>query len=183
MKFKEIEILLGKYYEGETTISEERILKEFFTKDNIPAHLAEHKSLFSFHKEEAEVAMPDFKIEQLLGSSQSDSKVIRISQRRRTFLYVTSLAASLLILFGIALAFQNEIFTRRLSKQSTGQITDPVLAYEEATKALLLISSNLNAGIEQAAKLQAFSTGLETMQQFSEYERIQSSIINPDAFK
>jgi hypothetical protein len=183
MKYKEIEILLEKYYEGETTISEERILKDFFAQDDIPSHLMEHKSFFNFQVGEIRITMPDFDIERVTGSEAQESKVIRMPAGRRTILYVTSIAASLVILFGIGYTFQNDIFDRQLSKQSTGEITDPVLAYEQATNALMLVSSCLNTGIVQAEKLQSFSTGLEKTQQLLEYERIQSSIINPDAFK
>lgn len=183
MKYKEIEILLEKYYEGETTISEERILKDFFAQDDIPAHLLEHKPFFNFQVGEVRITMPDFDIEKIAGSEAQEPKVIRMSTGRRTILYVTSIAASLLILIGIAYTFQTNIFNRQLSKQSTGEITDPVLAYEQAANALMLVSSCLNTGIVQAEKLQSFSTGLEQTQQLLEYQRIQSSIINPDAFK
>jgi hypothetical protein len=183
MTYKEIEILLEKYYEGETTISEERTLREFFAQDDIPAHLMEHKPLFNFQVGEAQIIMPEFDMEKLTGSDAQEPKVIRMSAGRRNILYITSIAASLLILFGIAYTFQNDIFDRQLSKQSTGELTDPVLAYEQATNALMLVSSCLNTGIVQAEKLQSFSTGLEKTQQLLEYERIQSSIINPDAFK
>ena len=39
MKVNEIERLLTRYYDGETSETEEKELKRFFTEEDVPAHL------------------------------------------------------------------------------------------------------------------------------------------------
>lgn len=44
----DIEELLERYYEGETSLAEERQLRQFFQGDNIPAHLESHAAQFRY---------------------------------------------------------------------------------------------------------------------------------------
>ena len=43
-----IEELLNKYFEGETSCEEERELRHFFTQGIVPEHLKEYSPLFAF---------------------------------------------------------------------------------------------------------------------------------------
>ena len=43
MKVNEIERLLTRYYDGETSETEEKELKRFFTEEDVPAHLLAEK--------------------------------------------------------------------------------------------------------------------------------------------
>ncbi len=46
MKVNEIEQLLTRYYDGETSETEEKELKRFFTEEDVPAHLLAEKEIF-----------------------------------------------------------------------------------------------------------------------------------------
>ena len=46
MKVNEIERLLARYYDGETSDTEEKELKRFFTEEDVPAHLLAEKEIF-----------------------------------------------------------------------------------------------------------------------------------------
>ena len=46
MKVNEIERLLTRYYDGETSETEEKELKHFFTEEDVPAHLLAEKEIF-----------------------------------------------------------------------------------------------------------------------------------------
>ena len=48
MDYKYIEQLLERYWECQTSASEESILRSFFTQEEVPAHLAQYKSLFEY---------------------------------------------------------------------------------------------------------------------------------------
>ncbi len=48
----EIKILLDKYFEGQTSLKEEQILKSYFRKKNIPESLQSYKPMFLFFDEE-----------------------------------------------------------------------------------------------------------------------------------
>ena len=43
-----IEELLNKYFDGDTTCEEERELRRFFTQETVPEHLKEYSPLFAF---------------------------------------------------------------------------------------------------------------------------------------
>lgn len=56
---KDIETLLNKYFEGETTCEEERHLRRFFAEGLVPEHLEMYRPLFAFFEaEQAELAAP-----------------------------------------------------------------------------------------------------------------------------
>lgn len=45
---QDIEKLLERYYEGETSLAEEKQLRQFFQQDNLPAHLKTHAEQFRY---------------------------------------------------------------------------------------------------------------------------------------
>ena len=48
MDYKYIEQLLERYWQCETTVAEERILREFFSQDDVPAALSAYRDLFRY---------------------------------------------------------------------------------------------------------------------------------------
>ncbi len=48
MELAKIEKLIEKYLEAKTTLEEEKILKDYFSKDEVPSHLEEYKTLFNY---------------------------------------------------------------------------------------------------------------------------------------
>ena len=62
MDYKYIEQLLERYWECQTSAAEESILHAFFTQEEVPAHLAQYKSLFEYMEvaEGVEVLGEDF---------------------------------------------------------------------------------------------------------------------------
>lgn len=55
MKTVTVEKLLDKYFEGETTLEEERWIAAQLTKPNVPAHLQPYKKLFAYYANERKV--------------------------------------------------------------------------------------------------------------------------------
>lgn len=54
---KDIETLLNKYFEGETTCEEERRLRRFFAEGLVPEHLEVYRPMFAFFEAEQEVLL------------------------------------------------------------------------------------------------------------------------------
>ncbi len=50
MDYKYIEQLLERYWQCETTLEEERILKAFFSQKDVPAGLIQYQSLFAYEQ-------------------------------------------------------------------------------------------------------------------------------------
>ncbi len=51
MDYKYIEQLIDRYFEGETTLEEEHILREFFAQNEVPEHLLQWKPLFQAERD------------------------------------------------------------------------------------------------------------------------------------
>ena len=47
-EYKSIEDLLDRFFEGQTSNEEERVLYEFFARPDIPAHLERYREVFGY---------------------------------------------------------------------------------------------------------------------------------------
>ena len=72
----------------------------------------------------------------------------------------TSIAASIVLVFGLGFYFLHHQEAANLAEQDTYQ--DPVVAQQEAEKALNLLAYNLNKGMGQLEKAKAISERTET---------------------
>lgn len=180
MNTSEIEDLLEKYYAGETSLQEEKSLKEYFLNSEVPDTLKSHKQMFSLFNRESrqEISNPGFdqKISGLLGESLVNTPVIKIHHHKSRFLFITSIAASILILIGLFFTLSEDFL-----KKDTIYISESHdMAYAEANEALLIVSSNLNAGLKQVERLQMVDKAMKNLQLFNKFYQCQSIIINPD---
>lgn len=55
MDYKDIEQLLERYWQCETSVEEESRLRDFFSKEDVPAHLLRYKNLFVYQQVQQEV--------------------------------------------------------------------------------------------------------------------------------
>ena len=56
MDYKYIEQLLERYWNCETSLEEEQILRSFFHQKEIPAHLLRYKAMFAYQEIEKELS-------------------------------------------------------------------------------------------------------------------------------
>lgn len=176
MNTREVEQLIEKFYEGETTLAEERILREYFGRDQIPDELAEHKPLFAFQQKERDAEIPDPLFDRALFPkiSEDEPGVVTLVTKRSRTVYIASLAAAVILLAGIAVTF---VLNLNADKQFSSQ---DKLAYAQAHEALMIVSSNMNCGVSQVRYLQAFDKGVEKAKMISKFFEYQTLIINPD---
>ena len=57
MDYKDIEQLLERYWQCETSVEEESVLRDFFSKEEVPAHLLRYKNLFVYQQVQQEVGL------------------------------------------------------------------------------------------------------------------------------
>jgi len=187
MNSREIEELIGKFYEGATTPEEERQLRALFSHEEVPSHLAVHAGLFRFYEDAAKEEIPDPDFEKQLLETLDETPVITLYSRKKQFLYLASMAATFLLLVGLFFTLRNDVFRRSSVDQDNLEV-----AYRQTQQALLLLSVNLNTGFDQARKLenfqlgldqtkklQTFQKGIEQMNKFSIFYQYQQLIINP----
>ena len=176
MNTKEIEKLIGKFYEGETSLAEEQALREYFAGNEIPDHLQEHRRMFGFFEQErSEVIRNEAFDEQLFARLEaSEGKVVPMPARRTRIAYVASIAAAAVLLIAVALTF----FLRTESTPAFSKSDE--MAYANAREALMIVSSNLNRGVSTAMYLKQFDKGMQQMQMLSKFYQYQTIITNPD---
>lgn len=159
MDYKQINELLEKYWQGESSLDDENALHQYFESDQIAKEHQSFKPLFSFFKKEAEISLDesfDKKIQARLSQeskSKPVSRVFRLPQLAR-------IAAVLLIGIGIGyFAFQqgkSDAGKEKVASQgidwSKYEVTDEEEAIKQVELALRLISNNVNKGTSVASK-------------------------------
>ena len=59
MDYKQIELLLERYWQCNTSLEEEAMLRDFFKNEEVPAHLMKVKELFVYQYSQQEVKLDD----------------------------------------------------------------------------------------------------------------------------
>jgi hypothetical protein len=110
MDYKYIEQLLERYWNAETTLEEESILRTFFRQESLPEEMLQWKPFFTLEKEEA-VLGDDFdarilkmiEAEEQGGSAAAPivkAKVVTLTQRLMPLFKVAAVVAIILTLGG-----------------------------------------------------------------------------------
>ena len=105
MDYKYIEQLLERYWEGETTLQEEAILRAIFSQDDVPANLIKYKSLFDCGLQE-ETLSDDFdaRILEQIGSDEPKAKIVTLASRLKPLFKAAAIVAILLTIGNAAQA-------------------------------------------------------------------------------
>ena len=104
MDYKYIEQLLERYWQGETTLQEEAILRAFFSQDDVPASLMKYKSLFDCGLQE-ETLGDDFdaRILDSIGEDEKEPKAKVVSWSSRLMpLFKAAAVVAILLTIGNA---------------------------------------------------------------------------------
>lgn len=178
MNTSEIEALIGKYFEGMTTLEEEKILRDFFTRETVPAHLLEHQPLFQFLSDEQEVTLDDSfdeKLTRRILAEQSLPPVVPMVQKGRRNFYIVGLAAGFLLLAGMFFLFRDLPGAGR--EKENAEMAE---SWSNAREALLLVSGNLNQGLSEVSRLESVEHAMANLQIFNKFYQYETSIIHPD---
>jgi hypothetical protein len=179
MNTSQIETLLEKYYEGKTSLQEEKLLREYFCGRDIPVHLADHAPLFIYYAG-AGTEKTNPALEKRIISTVEDLEITPSRPRIRKLYPLMSIAATIILLAAIIFTLRFEIMKGSSASNPVGTITDPELAYMETRDALIKISESMNIGLDQAVKLQSFQTGMEKAKSLYQFDKYQPVIIHPD---
>ena len=158
MNFHRIEKLLERYFDGDTSLEDEKILKDFFQGKSIPPHLVSLKDSFDYFSKEKTKEELDESFDQKLLTKINHIELNNKRQIRQKYIYyVSGIAASVLIIISI---FTN---IDPFSSKFKDTFNDPQIAYEETKSALLLVSEVFNRGLKPADNIAKFEEGLEQM--------------------
>lgn len=129
MESGKIEKLLEKYFEAETTLEEEKLLRNYFISEDVASHLEHYKTLFS-----------------AFSTSNKEEFVVQFELKPQNQLNYKWLgtAAAILVLVGLYLGN-----SYREQKQAE-------YAYRHTLMALDLIARNLDRGTVKVARMHTF---------------------------
>nr|WP_315225028.1 hypothetical protein [uncultured Flavobacterium sp.] len=142
MELNNIENIIEKYFQGETSIAEEKQLKDYFSSSNVAQHLEQYKPIFGYFSQVKE---------------QKSTQEIPLQTKKRNVAWL-SIAASVAVLLGIGtFSYVSEKNTTTVVAQSElGTYDNPEEALEATQKALALLSNNVNVGIESVQYIKEY---------------------------
>ncbi|MCV9928984.1 hypothetical protein OIU83_15065 [Flavobacterium sp. LS1R49] len=142
MESDRIEIILEKYFQGETTIAEENELKSYFSSSNVAQHLEQYKPVFGYFSQAKEHRL---------------TQEIPLQTKKRNVAWL-SIAASAALLLGIGsyFYFNNTNKTPVVAQSDLGTYDNPEEALAATQKALAMVSHNVNTGIESVQYIKEY---------------------------
>ena len=131
MELANIEKLIEKYENAETSLQEETTLRNYFTGGNVAPHLQEYEYMFNYFA---------------ISKDETYTKTIKLEPKKskKRNLKWLSVAASIVLLFSVFIG-KNE-YDRYQAKKQFAQIS----------KGLMLLSSNLQKGEQAVATLYTY---------------------------
>lgn len=173
MEYHAIEEILNRYLEGESTLEEEAMLKEYFSQPDLPEDQREMKQLFRYLNTAKAESAPDFDVSANLNSIIENEWKKDTRHRFRRILAWTGRAAAVLVLFfGI---FQ---YTNKPQSVIKDTYKDPKLAYLETKRALLLVSRTMNHNTARLKYLAKVDQSFSQVKKVAEIDKIINSVKN-----
>ena len=156
MNTTDIEKLIEKYLEGETSLEEEQKLRNYFLEEEVPKHLVPLKAQFLYYTNAAEeqISSSDFE-ERLIKSldeentaESQDAKTIKLETKRKSLWYSISAVAATIV---IVLASYFFLYDDEPALQNT--YDNPETAYETTRAALFYVSQKMNLGVKHCSEV------------------------------
>ncbi len=163
MVLDNIEQLLEKYDNGETTLQEEQELKHYFTQEDVAPHLELYKPMFNYflhtHKE------------------QFTKDVPLKSKKNKTLYQWISVAAAVVLMFGI----YSQVNTPERITDLAQLSQEDRETYNKAKEVFGLVSSKFNKGSGNLSALNLmsanFSKGAENVNYIHQFSRTKKKFL------
>lgn len=146
MDYKYIEQLLEKYWNCETSIEEEQILRSFFHQKEVPAHLFRYKPLFAYQEAEKEVKLGDDFDSRILAEIERPVVKARRLTLHTRFMPLFKAAAVMALLFTVGGVVKHSMDGNKAGvvyvyDQFENNTHDPQVAYKvDSVKAPMKVS-------------------------------------------
>ncbi|MDO5665785.1 MAG: hypothetical protein Q4G63_11090 [Bacteroidia bacterium] len=149
MNIEQIHTLLEKYWNCETSVSEEQELQEFFNSANVPEALLQFAPMFAYKQNQQTIALSnDFekKLETSIRKVDKQKQYITI----KIFEPFLRIAASIILIAGIGISVY--FFAKQNNQVFAETYNDPNAAIKQATSALETLSMALQSTEEASLK-------------------------------
>ena len=148
MDYKYIEQLLERYWQCETSLEEEEILRAFFRQGDVPARLLRFKDLFVYEQTQKDVKLDeDFDAKILAKIEKPVVKAHRLTLVNR-FMPLFKAAAVVAVMLSLGTVAQHSFSSddnldyNYESYKDT--YNDPQVAYKQISSALMMVSEGIN---------------------------------------
>lgn len=159
MDISKIKELIEAFYNGDTSAEEEQLLFDYFDSNNVAEELLDEQKIFlqMYNADDIEVPLAlEAKLTDLVDELASQEEKRTVPNKRNLWMWAGSVAAGIAILIFAGIHFNNEQPSVNSTVASIS--VEDQKKIEEAEKALLLLSSNFNKGVDQ---LSIVSTSLD----------------------
>ncbi|GGD99335.1 hypothetical protein [Planktosalinus lacus] len=141
MDLQKIEQLLEAYFEGQTSIADEKKLKAYFSGNEVAAHLEPYRNLFVyFTNEQAETTETEIKL------LQTEKRGVHMFMKQWY-----SIAALFVVALGVTFYFQNNANSITKAERIEAEI-----AFEKTKEALNFFSHQFNESAQKLSVLNEF---------------------------
>lgn len=161
MDINRIYELIGKYTEGNTTLEEEKCLREWIQEAGsaLPADLQPFRNQFELFSAAQDIPINIHTIENAVLDRITDYEAQNAPAKRNIPFTRFLIAASLAAVIGLT----GILVYRSVDRNETDTYDDPRMAYIETQKALLYVSQQMNKGIEPLSNVAKINTGQEQL--------------------
>jgi len=154
MVLNNIEKLIEKYNNAETTLVEEQQLRAYFTSDNVAPHLEHYKPMFVYFSQ---------------AQQEQYTKDVPLKPKRTKMYQWISVAAVTVLMLGLIIPklldpSQEELRQKELAMETYNKTMEALSLVsigmnegKEQLNSLTLVSDNLNQGFEEVSRLNEFS--------------------------
>lgn len=157
MNRNEVKILLQRFFEAETTLQEEQLLKDYFRNEMVDSEFEPYKAFFSELEQTDDI--PEINsIEESVMDYILEKEVATKSRYRQMWLTVTGIAASLLIAVGGMLFYQQQQAPFR------DTFSDPNEAMAYAQETLMFMSEKYNKGLAHLQPMQTLTDAVQPLE-------------------
>ncbi|MCD6113232.1 MAG: hypothetical protein J7J86_08210 [Bacteroidales bacterium] len=158
MSHQDINKILEKYYKGETSLKEEKILHNFFNDNKKADNSFVEKDIFQYFDNEKNQKIENENFSDELIEKLVETKIIKFRKSpKEIIIMISSIAACFLIIFFFYIKQDN---TKINAKNSQ-------IAYAETKIALLAVSEKLNYGLNKTHNLNKINTGIKNLNKIS----------------
>jgi hypothetical protein len=160
MDSKQLEQLLEKYWNCETSLEEEKQLRDYF-QGEVPENLRETAGLFRYFEEQ--------QLKSVGGSDFDETVIKKIKQHKpegrsvKMIFNYARIAAGLIVVVTATYFVRLEV-RKAYPPEIVDTYSDPKLALEETKKALMMISKGFNKAQKEAGKIKVFNEAEEKLQ-------------------
>lgn len=160
MNILQIDRLLNKYFDGETSIREEEELRLLLKRPDLPKQYIRYREMFDSLQQQKEIGLDGDFDEKFLNHIASDPGA-GIRFLRKINWYIVSAAAAVVLLMVILFVPVGKLpFLNQFSSAIEDTFDDPEKAYAVTVKTLFMVSERFNKGSGQMAQMSKFNNGL-----------------------